>query len=181
MIAALRLAAAKLGHLNEFVGVAARNFAGALLVLMTAIVMLQVVSRYGFNNSLSWTEELSKALMVWSAFLVAPWAYRHGANVSIEMFADAQPAALRSIINMLITSLVLWITAVFFLESLDFVARGMQSKSASLPIATGVFYLVVPFAFAALFFVGAETMLQQIASIWSGDESGASDLSKRDA
>lgn len=72
----------RLGRINEAIGAVGRNSAGALLVAMTIIIMIQIISRYIFNNSISWSEELSKSLMVWTAFLVAPWAYRHGANVS---------------------------------------------------------------------------------------------------
>lgn len=162
---ALHALAERLGAVNERVGVAARNVAGALLVVMTVVVMAQVVSRYIFNSSLSWTEELSKVLMVWAAFLVAPWSYRHGANVAIEMFADALPITLRRLIELVITILVLWIVAVLFRESLGFVARGMQSRAASLPVSTGVFYLITPVAFAALFFTGVELALRQLAGL----------------
>ncbi len=161
---ALKRAADALGVVNEAVGVFARNVAGALLGAMVLIVMAQVVFRYGFNNSLAWTEELSKALMVWTAFLVAPWAYRHGQNVAIETVSEALPAWLQRTLNLIITLLVLWICAVFFGHSLGFVARGMQSEAASLPVATGVFYLIVPPAFAALFVVGCEHALRAVAA-----------------
>ena len=54
-----------LGSFNHMVAVAARTVAAILLVIMTAIVLLQVFFRYGLNNSLSWTEELAKIMMVW--------------------------------------------------------------------------------------------------------------------
>ncbi|MEL7487742.1 MAG: TRAP transporter small permease [Pseudomonadota bacterium] len=150
-----------LGAINEPITVGARNLSGVFLVLMTGIVMIQVIARYGLNNSLSWSEELSKTLMVWSAFLVAPWAYRNSANVAIEMFSDAFPKAIARAAQLVITLLVLWITAVFFVESLAFVERGMKANAAALPVKTGVFYLVTPFSFAMLFVVGCELLCRQ--------------------
>ena len=38
-----------------------------LLVLMTAIMGVQIVSRYVFQNSLTWSEELVRYMFVWSA------------------------------------------------------------------------------------------------------------------
>ena len=157
-----------LARLNRPISEGARNLAGAFLVVMTIVVMLQVIARYGLNNSLSWSEELSKTLMVWTAFLVAPWAYRNGANVSIEMFYDAFPRRVAQIAQIIITLLVLWIAAIFFGESLAFVDRGMQSRAAALPVQTGVFYLVTPFSFAMIFLVGCELICRQIADVGAG-------------
>ncbi len=160
-----RTLANALGAVNAPVASAARNLAGFFLIIMTIVVMMQVVARYGLNNSLSWSEQLSKTLMVWSAFLIAPWAYREGANVSIELFADAFPKAVRQAAELIVSALVLWITAVFFVESLSFVARGMAARAAALPVATGVLYLITPAAFAALFLCALEGFFTQIADL----------------
>ncbi|MCI5044546.1 MAG: TRAP transporter small permease [Aquisalinus sp.] len=159
-----------LGGINKPLCLAGRNLAGLLLAAMTIIVMLQVVARYGFNNSPSWTEELSKTLMVWTAFLVAPWAYREGANVSISFFVEAIPQGIRTILQILLTLLVIWICGVFFLESLDFVLRGMQSSSPTLPVRVGVFYVIVPIAFACLILVGLENIAREITDMAATDK-----------
>ena len=157
-----------LGRFNEAVGVAGRNLAGGLLAIMTLVILIQVVSRYVFNSSIAWSEELSKSLMVWTAFLVAPWAFRHGANVSIDIFAEALPFRVRAALALAITALTLWILSVFFIESLSFVARGMQSRSATLPVPTGVFYLIAPAGLGAMILVGVERLLNEIAEFLSG-------------
>ena len=40
-----------------------------LLICMTLILGLQIVSRYVFRNSLSWSEELVRYMFVWSTFI----------------------------------------------------------------------------------------------------------------
>ncbi len=157
-----------LGRINEAIGNAGRNGAGALLVVMTIVIMIQIVSRYIFNNSISWSEELSKSLMVWTAFLVAPWAYRHGANVSIDLFVEATPRRLQALIQILITVLVIWIVGIFLGESFALVGRGMQSGSATLPVPTGYFYAVIPVSLSAMLLVGAETLLRNVAEFVTG-------------
>ena len=39
-----------------------------LLVIMTGVMGIQIVSRYVFQNSLTWSEELVRYMFVWSAF-----------------------------------------------------------------------------------------------------------------
>ena len=132
-----------LGRLNHAVAVAARSVAAVLLVIMTAIVLLQVFFRYGLNNSLSWTEELAKIMMVWMAFLVAPWALRQGVNVSIDMFVDALPRRLRLAFEVILQLLILWIVGVFFLESLDF-WKQIQNKIEMKLTQTLLLLLLLP-------------------------------------
>ena len=41
----------------------------AMFVAMVGIIFFQVIMRYVFNNSLSWSEELGKFLFVWISWL----------------------------------------------------------------------------------------------------------------
>lgn len=151
--------------LNERLCNLARDTAGFLLVAMVVIVLLQIFFRYVLNNSLIWTEELSKTLMVWSALLVAPWAYRHGANVRIEMFVDELSNKAQRILTLGLNLLVFWIVAVFFSESIGFVERGLTVRTDSLPIQVAWFYGIVPIAFALMLLVSVETLLRNILAL----------------
>ena len=152
----------KLGVMNYYIGVLARNTAGILLAAMLVMILMQVFFRYVMNDSLTWTEELSKYAMVWVACLVAPWAYRENLNVSIEMFADALPVRLKQFSEMIITLLVMLISTMFFMYSIDFWLSGLSITASSVPLNLAVFYSCIPFMFVALFLVGLERLLLQI-------------------
>ena len=151
-----------LGAFNYWVARLARDGAGLLLVFMLCFIIAQVVFRE-FNNSLSWTEELSKFAMVWVACLVAPWAYRENLNVSIQMFADALPMSLRRLTEFLINALVVFIAYRFLIESIDFWQGGLSISASSVPLSLAVFYSCVPFAFAAILLVAIERLLLQLS------------------
>lgn len=154
-----------LARVNGAVSVWARNLAALLLMAMTAIVLLQVFFRYVMNDSLGWTEEVAKMMMVWSAFLVAPWAYRMGSNVAIDMFTAALPGRTRLVLETGLTLLVLWAVAMFFAESLAFWQRGLAITAATVPVRMAWVYTVVPFGFAALFLVGCELLLRTVMTL----------------
>jgi TRAP-type C4-dicarboxylate transport system permease small subunit len=157
-----------LAAVNERIARYGRCGAGGVLALMLVVIALQVVSRYVFNSSLSWTEELSKSMMVWSAFLVAPWALRTGANVGIDMFLEAMPKRARYLMELIASALVLWILFVLLRESLGFVERGLQSRMATLPITTGYVYLIIPASLGAMMLAGAEVFLRQLRELATG-------------
>ncbi len=163
--AVLRKALGTLSAVNEWISMTARNTAGMLLIVMTAVVLTQIVFRYVLNDSLIWTEEVSKTMMVWGAFLIAPWAYRNGANVSIQMFADELPLTLRRLLHLALNVLVIWIIVVFWSESFGMVDRGFSIRAASLPVQVGWFFVVVPFAFGAMLLVGVELLIRDVLAL----------------
>ena len=145
MVRALSL----LAKINEAICAAARNLAGLLLVAMLLVVVLQIVFRYVLNDSLIWSEEIAKAMMVWTAFLVAPWAYRVGANVRIELFITEMPPLFKNLLTLALNLMVFWIIVVFFLESIGFWQRGLMVRADRLPIQVAWFYSIVPVGFDA--------------------------------
>ncbi len=146
----------KLSALNEFICKVTRNLAGLTLIMMVFIVMLQIVCRYILNDSPAWTEEVARTMMVWTAFLVAPWAYREGLNVRIGFFADELPSRQRKFLNLVINFLICWILLVFLVESFGFWSRGLIIQANSLPIKVAWFYAILPVALTLLLFVSVE-------------------------
>lgn len=154
-----------LARVNETLCDAARKFAGLLLVAMVVVVLLQIVFRYVLNDSLIWTEELAKTMMVWTAFLVAPWAYRAGANVRIEIFLDEMPRVFRESLQLMLNLLVLWIVTVFLWESFGFWQRGLTVRADSLSIQVAWFYSVVPAVFFLLLLAAIEQLLRNFLAL----------------
>ena len=60
----------------------------ASLVAMTAIVCLNIGARALFNASFSWSEEVARFLMIWSALCGAAMAVRRGAHFRIDLAAQ---------------------------------------------------------------------------------------------
>jgi len=156
----------KLAKINETLCVMARNLAGLFLVAMIVIVIMQIFFRYVLNDSLIWTEELAKTLMVWTAFLVAPWAYRVGANVRIGFLIDEFPKKFQEMMRLMLNLLIIWIVVIFFYESFGFWQRGLTVRADSLPIQVAWFYSIVPVAFMLLLLTGIEMILRNILSLF---------------
>jgi TRAP-type C4-dicarboxylate transport system permease small subunit len=109
-----------------------------ILALLLLIVLAQIVSRYAFNSSLSWTEEASRYLMIWGVLLGVSLSYLNGYLISIETFLKRFPAAVKNIIR--VSNLLLSLCII-----------GMQMESPALEIPYTWIYLAVPVGATLLF------------------------------
>lgn len=67
------------------------------LIAMTLIMGIQVFSRYVLGMSLSWSEELTRYLFIWSGFLSVSYCSKKCLSIKIEQFVAIFPRRGRAI------------------------------------------------------------------------------------
>jgi len=75
--------ARRLARLDRAIGWITELPAALLVVVEVAVLFAGVVSRYGFNRPLTWTDELASALFLWLAMLGAVVAFRRGGHMRL--------------------------------------------------------------------------------------------------
>lgn len=76
-----------------------------MLILMAVIMGVQVLSRYAFGMSLSWSEEVTRYLFIWSAFISVSLCTRKCISIKIDQFVkmfSMRGRALFNIVNLAI-------------------------------------------------------------------------------
>lgn len=58
------------------------------LAFMTVLVFFQVVMRYVFASSLSWSEEMARFTFLWLSWIGASYAVKERSHFRVEMFAN---------------------------------------------------------------------------------------------
>lgn len=66
-------------------------FMVSFLMAMTLIMGIQVFSRYILGTSLSWTEEITRYLFIWSAFLSVSLCTKKCISIKIDQFIKLFP------------------------------------------------------------------------------------------
>ena len=111
-----------------------------LLVLMTAIMGVQIVSRYVFQNSLTWSEELVRYMFVWSAFLGVPFCIKHGLSIKVDQFRNLFPIPLQKVLMYIDKIIIFLLFLVLFIYSFTVVRAtylsGQTSPAMQLPMWT---------------------------------------------
>jgi len=71
------------------------------LVSMTTLIFIQVVGRYLFHYSISWSEEIGRYFVIWITFGGSVLAFRRGAHIGVSALVKILPPKIRYNIELL--------------------------------------------------------------------------------
>lgn len=66
---------------------------------LSVLIFFQVFNRFVTNNSLTWSEELCRYLMIWTVFLASAVVYRQGAHMSVDNLVIMFHGMSRKVLN----------------------------------------------------------------------------------
>lgn len=112
------------------------NLVIILLAIMVSNVAIGVFYRYILNNSLSWTEELARYLMVWFAYIGMAMAFRDESHVNVSFLVNYFPLIYQHIIKIVSYLLVLFFLITLFTQSLSVfrIVKIQTSPSVQIPM-----------------------------------------------
>ena len=136
----------------------------AMLVLMVAFTMAQIICRTWFV-SLSWSEEATRFLLIWTTFLGATCVYRHNGNIAITIVQGLFPLGLRKWLRVAVHAVCLALFCVLFYYGSLYCGRQVR-MAAAIPIRMKYVYMCLPISMIIMS-VHAIVML---AEAWRGGE-----------
>lgn len=108
-----------------------------LLVCMIFILGLQIVLRYVFKNSLSWSEELVRYMFVWSTFIGIPYCIKNNTSIRVNQFKTAMPIKVQNILSYVDKFIMFILFLIMAVFSIDIVnssfASGQSSAAMGIP------------------------------------------------
>ena len=93
------------------------------LIAMTLIMGIQVLSRYVLGQSLSWSEEITRYLFIWSGFLSVSYCSKKCLSIKIEQFVAIFPRRGKALFKVVNHTFEL----IFFLYMIPFAASYLLS------------------------------------------------------
>ncbi len=123
-----------------------------LLTGMVAVVFANVVARYCLNAAIGWSEEVSRFMFIWVAFLGSVLAFRRGEHLGLDILVKSRPRAAANTVllagDLLVVAALAYLTKGGVEMTADSLASGWVSSAV--PIPYGYVYLVVPVSFALM-------------------------------
>jgi TRAP-type C4-dicarboxylate transport system permease small subunit len=121
----------------------------ALMASMAVLVFLNVLTRYLFNHSIIWVEELTQYQMIWVAYLGAGLALREGRHVAVDSLQDLLPGAARTLVRTLVASALAVFLLVLAVLGFQIAAFTWNQETPVMNVPTGLPYLAIPLGAAA--------------------------------
>jgi TRAP-type C4-dicarboxylate transport system permease small subunit len=84
-----------LTRINNIAAAAVKLLVVVMVLVMLSALSAQVLLRYAFNFTLSWSEELSLGLFTWTVLLMAALGVREGFHVRMSLLIQRLPCAPR--------------------------------------------------------------------------------------
>jgi TRAP-type C4-dicarboxylate transport system permease small subunit len=102
---------------------------------MTILVAVQVFYRYVLNDSLFWSEELSRFFLVWLTFLGASCAYYRKANPGVDFLYAKMPTLLKKISAVMthLVSIALFLVMIVYGYQFAYFIRLQISPALQIP------------------------------------------------
>jgi C4-dicarboxylate transporter DctQ subunit len=156
-----------------------RRFVDAVLVLlllsMVCLIMIQILGRYVFNYSISWSEETANFTLVWMTLLGAGLAMRNRTHVGIDLLIRRMPRLVQQIAKSASFLLGVWFLIVVIVGSFGMISLGFIVKSTALQIPMAIPYLSLPIGMGYFLLEFAIATLPEIRDPSSVRQNGMGD------
>lgn len=118
------------------------------LGFMSVIVFANVMLRYLTDESIMWSEEVARYLMIWLTFLGVGPVLRLGGHIAIETLPEAlpAPAARRLRVLILVAMVVLCVAMIW--AGMDLVSRTRYQMTAVTDVPFSLVAAAIPTGFA---------------------------------
>ncbi|MDD4572517.1 MAG: TRAP transporter small permease [Clostridia bacterium] len=118
------------------------------LVVTVCLIFWQIVMRWVFNDSLTWSEELARYLFIWQIWLGTSIGFRDDKHISITIIRDKFKGKSLAVFNIIARSILLAFCVFLVVMGMQMVDRLFTTNylSAALRIPMYLVYFSLPFS-----------------------------------
>jgi TRAP-type C4-dicarboxylate transport system permease small subunit len=147
-----------------------------VLAAMSVIIFAQVVGRYVFNNSLSWSEESARYLFVWLVYLAISYGVKVDGHIRVDAFLMPLPKKAQKVVRIVSNLLFLAFGVLVLYFGIVVTGKILDSHQNSPAIGMPMWflYLAVPFGFTLTIIRLVQNTLKRLKTV-DGTVDGAVD------
>ncbi len=151
-------------HVNRAVMKVTEAAAVLLVVAETLILLAGVISRYGFDNPLTWSDELAQILFIWLSMLGAVLALDRGEHMRLSAIVNKLPAAWRDWFQTMAALTVCVFVALIIMPAYTHAIEQMDITTPALEIPDGLRAAALPVG-AVLMLVAAISRMARCSTL----------------
>ncbi len=133
--------------------------------VLFALMVMQVILRYGFSFTPFFTEEIARYAMIWSALAGATLATKHGTHIRVDFLAKQLPAGIRRTWTVLLDVAVIVLFGVLVVKGVEssLFLHSQASMGLQIPLSFPTLGVPLFFGIAIIF---------SLAGLWSARRDG---------
>lgn len=126
-----------------------------LLFALVVVVGVEVVARYIFQSSFSWSNELARFIFIWFTFIGGSYAVVLNAHIVIEALHTLFPEKIRP--GLELVGDIVWVIFSIFIAYVGFtycatLMSGLGNNSAAMDIPIAYIYVSIPIGYLLMAF-----------------------------
>lgn len=103
--------------------------ASVTLLVCVILVNLNIIMRYFFNNPLTWAEEFTTSLFVWTTFIGSAFAYRKHKHLGVDILVKQLPENVRRVVSSVVAVIELVVLVMLTVISAQYVYHLMFNRN----------------------------------------------------
>lgn len=116
---------------------------------MVFFTSIQIIARV-FFKALSWSEEVTRYLLVWSTFIGAGCVYKRGGHINVTFIQDLFKGSSKKFVQMFVHLLCAAFFAIAVYFGIKYMGRQGSQLSAALRIPMNLMYMAIPIGCAIM-------------------------------
>ena len=137
--------------------------------VMVFIMMYQVILRYVFSNSNSWSEEVTRYLFIFNVMMAAAIAVRRNSHLQIDILINCFSPKLKRIFTIGATLAGIVFLALLFQYSLQLCAQAAANISPGVGISMSIPYAAMPIGIVLMILTSVEVVLKNVEELRFGE------------
>ncbi|MDR1827758.1 MAG: TRAP transporter small permease [Methylobacteriaceae bacterium] len=129
---------------NEFLDKLLFWACSGLMLAMVTLIFAQVIARYVFTNSLTWSEELGRFIFVWMSFIGMAVAFRADRHVALDLLLRHLGPAKQRLLNTFNNLCILVFALAVAWSGFKLMAMAMRQFSPAMKVSMADVYIIMP-------------------------------------
>lgn len=119
-------------------------FNSMVLVVILVVISMQIIMRYVFNHPLLWSEELSRYLYVWIAWIGCAFCVGTRSHISVPVLLDSLPLQVQRVLAVVGNLAVLGALCYLIPHALSYALGQKAFMASTIPVRRIWLYIALP-------------------------------------
>ena len=142
----------------------------ALVAAICLVVILQILTRFILNNPSSWSEEISRYLLIWITFLGGSMGLTTGAHMGLVVVTEKiESEKIQLVLHIFAYAVCALIGYIFVRYGYIYTLSGMKRTMMCCKIPIGYVYMIMPFSGLVIVINSIEMIVKGIRTLARGE------------